>query len=299
MLRKLAIAVAAILAVTPAAAADAWQKLVDPADLAALAQEDGVTVLDIRGAREYATAHVPGAINMPYPAWRGPAENPGEPLTDERLTEVMRAAGLEPGERVVVTHAGIDRTDFGAAARVYWTLKSAGLEEIAILNGGVRGWIAEGRPLSVEPTKPEPSKASFALSEEWMATRRDVAATVAGERPATLLDARTEAFYAGEKKHKAAEKPGTAPGARNLVHETWFGDDATRISPAERVAALADASDVPRGEVVSFCNTGHWAATNWFALSELAGREDVKLYPESMVGWGNSGGTLVEGGSAD
>ena len=40
---------------------------------------------------------------------------------------------------------------------------------------------------------------------------------------------------------------------------------------------------------MSFCNTGHWAATNWFALSELAGIENVKLYPESLVGWSHAG----------
>ena len=40
---------------------------------------------------------------------------------------------------------------------------------------------------------------------------------------------------------------------------------------------------------MSFCNTGHWAATNWFALSEVAGIEGVRMYPESMVGWSNAG----------
>jgi thiosulfate/3-mercaptopyruvate sulfurtransferase len=40
---------------------------------------------------------------------------------------------------------------------------------------------------------------------------------------------------------------------------------------------------------VSFCNTGHWAATNWFVLSEVIGQKDVKLYPESMVGWSRTG----------
>ncbi len=40
---------------------------------------------------------------------------------------------------------------------------------------------------------------------------------------------------------------------------------------------------------ISFCNTGHWAATNWFVLSELLGHKDVKLYPESVVDWSNAG----------
>ena len=51
------------------------------------------------------------------------------------------------------------------------------------------------------------------------------------------------------------------------------------------VAAQAGAADAP---AVSFCNTGHWAATNWFVMSEIAGNKEVKLYPESIVGWSKS-----------
>ena len=59
---------------------------------------------------------------------------------------------------------------------------------------------------------------------------------------------------------------------------------------ARRVHRLAEAEGfADADQLVSFCNTGHWAATNWFALSELAGIDNVKLYPESMVGWSNAG----------
>ncbi|MDC3348441.1 hypothetical protein OAV60_03885, partial [Paracoccaceae bacterium] len=47
------------------------------------------------------------------------------------------------------------------------------------------------------------------------------------------------------------------------------------------------------GPVVSFCNTGHWAATNWFMMSEVQGMDGVKLYPESMVGWTKAGEAVV------
>jgi thiosulfate/3-mercaptopyruvate sulfurtransferase len=41
----------------------------------------------------------------------------------------------------------------------------------------------------------------------------------------------------------------------------------------------------PAQETVAFCNTGHWAATDWFALSEVLGQKNVKMYPGSMVSW--------------
>ncbi|HSF93908.1 MAG TPA: sulfurtransferase, partial [Thermohalobaculum sp.] len=106
------------------------------------------------------------------------------------------------------------------------------------------------------------------------------------------------AFYKGEKKHPAASRPGTLPQALSLPEGTWFEKSETEITAADRVAELAKEagySGETSTELVSFCNTGHWAATNWFALSEMAGIEGVKLYPESMVGWSNSGGEVVNG----
>lgn len=291
MRRLFALAAAALMVVASAATAAEWKKVLAPAELAALAGEGGVTVIDIRPPREYLTAHVPGAINAPYPAWRGPAENPGAPLTDAALTQLLRGLGLTAESRAVVTHAGIDATDFGAAARVYWTLKSAGLTEIAILNGGVRGWIVAGRELSVTPSAAKPSKASFTLSGDWMADRDTVAAIVAGEREATLVDARPDPFRTGKKAHPAAKAPGTLPGSQQVLFDSWFEKGGPEIGLVDKVKALAEA-EAPGagGETVSFCNTGHWAAINWFALSEMAGRENVRLYPESMVGWTGAGG---------
>jgi thiosulfate/3-mercaptopyruvate sulfurtransferase len=69
----------------------------------------------------------------------------------------------------------------------------------------------------------------------------------------------------------------------------WFTSGPTAIDPASAQKLLADSGFKKDATLVSFCNTGHWAATNWFALSELAGAENVKLYPESMVDWSNAG----------
>ncbi len=59
------------------------------------------------------------------------------------LQEALRAAGLEKDRPVLVVHAGASETDFGAAARVYWTLKTAGFPQLAVLNGGYEGWVAD------------------------------------------------------------------------------------------------------------------------------------------------------------
>ena len=276
------------------AVAAAWDKLIGPDALSGLIQGGDVIVLDIRGADAYADGHVAGALNAPYGSWRGPKDNPGARLSDAQLTERMQSLGLEPGDRVVVTYQGKNTTDFGAAARVYWTLKSAGLTEIAILNGGISSWVKAGKGLSHQAVAAERSDAVFALADDWMITREGVEDVLAGARQSTMIDARPLAFWKGEKKHPAASRAGTLDGALQITHDSWFPGSTTELTAADRVMQIArDAGYQADGkEMVSFCNTGHWAATNWFALSELAGVEGVKLYPESMVGWANAGGAL-------
>ncbi len=291
-MKRIFVAVAALALAAGTAAADEWNKLVGPQDLAALS---GVTIVDIRDKDAYAAAHVPGAVNVPYGLWRGPAENPGAVISDAALTEVLQQAGLDHGDKVVITPAGTDQTDFGAAARVYWTLKSAGFPQIAILNGGVESWVAAGQPTSTETPAITPSTDTFALSDRWMIDREGIAAVVNGERRATLVDARPTDFYRGETKHKAASAPGTLKGAQSLPFAKFFEGENTSIAEGTRISSAAEDVGGDSDEIVSFCNTGHWAATNWFALSELAGKDNVKLYPESMVGWVNNGGEVVTG----
>jgi thiosulfate/3-mercaptopyruvate sulfurtransferase len=236
-------------------------------------------------------------VSVPYGRWRGPAENPGAPISDEALTTLLRGAGIERDTPVVVVYQGETQSDFGAAARVYWTLKSAGIERIAILNGGFKAWQSAGLPVSTEPTVPVPSTITATLSPTWTATVEDVTAASRGDGGAVLVDARPEAFFRGETKHEAASVAGTLANAVNLVHARWFAPEQTTISAPDAAITRARelAAQAQGAPIVSFCNTGHWAATNWFALSEIAGIENVRMYPESMVGYTRRGLPVVAG----
>ncbi len=278
------------------------KKLLTPAQLIEMA-DGNVTILDIRGPGAYAEGHVDGAVNAPYGLWRGPREDPGRRLSDEQLTMLLQSLGVTPEKPVIVTYAGKSDTDFGAAARVYWTLKSAGVQQIAILNGGLQAWAEAGLTLSTDPVAAEPSQMQARLSDQWLLTRDGVLDVVEGRSDAHLVDARPLEFFEGDAKHGAAAQAGTLEGALNLVHSSWFGPDHYKMistpEAAEEIARNAGYDGTPGdGEVlVSFCNTGHWAATNWFALSEIAGIENVKLYPESMVGWSNALMPMVNTGA--
>lgn len=282
--------VAGLFATTAAGAQEAaFGPLVSADDLKPALGE--VEVVDIRaeGDDGYGGGHIEGAVNAPYSLFRGPGENPGAVPSETELSETLGALGLETGDRVVVAYQGEDATDFGAAARVYWTLKSSGFDDISILNGGINAWEEAGNTLSTEPVEPAPSEIEVTWNDRWTATADEVQSVLDGEEEALLLDARSESFWNGEQAHPSAAKPGTIPQSQYFEHSGWFSDGPA-IVDATAARRLAEEQDFTgASEIISFCNTGHWAATNWFALSELAGVENVTLYPESVVGWSNAG----------
>ncbi|WP_226623424.1 sulfurtransferase [Alloyangia pacifica] len=277
------------LTATGALAADLGP-LVTPAELdTALAAESAPVVLDIRGDG-YEDGHIAGAVSAPYGLFRGPKDNPGATVPVDQLETTYEELGLAPDAPVVIVSQGDTDTDFGAAARVYWTLKSSGFTELSILNGGAQAWVNTGLPLSKDAVTPEPTELDITWNDAWTAETPEVADVVDGGHEALLLDARPAAFYEGKKAHGAAAKPGTLPGAENYAYTQFFQSGATAIGQIADVQELKASLGIADGEeVVSFCNTGHWAATNWFALSEMAGIESVKLYPGSMVEYSQTG----------
>src|SRR5256885_15849328 len=81
----------------------------------------------------------PRSTLFPYTTlFRSPATNPGELPELPKLTELVQSLGLTPATHAIVVSTGADATDFGAAARVYWTLKLLGLKELSVLNGGMK-----------------------------------------------------------------------------------------------------------------------------------------------------------------
>jgi thiosulfate/3-mercaptopyruvate sulfurtransferase len=277
------------LTATTAFAADLGP-LIAPADLIATSEQP--IVLDIRG-EGFETGHIEGAVSAPYSLFRGPADNPGQIPAVEQLEILFERLGLDPMRSVVIVSQGDTDTDFGAAARVYWTLKSSGFTELSVLNGGATAWVNAGFPLAIQTSQPIPTDIDVMWSNTWTADTAAVERVVAGEGGGKLIDARPAAFFEGKNAHAAAARPGTLPGAQSLPYTEFFRPGATAISNDIDVSELKTSLGIEAGDaVVSFCNTGHWAATNWFAMSELAGLENVKLYPGSMVEYSQTDGEM-------
>ena len=266
----------------------AAQPLLTPEALSPLLQEPQVRVIDIRDPKGFAAGHIPGAVNAPYGKWRGPASNPGELPDQPKLVELVQSLGLTPQTHAVVVSTGKDATDFGAMARVYWTLKSLGLTELSIVNGGMQAWNAAKLPTSTMPIKVAPSTYAPTFDARWLSTREQVQQHVRLSN-AVLVDSRPDAFYQGKTQAPAAKLAGTLPGAVQLDFNQWFVPGSSTFVDTAKAKEIAAKVHLPEGqEAVAFCNTGHWAATDWFGLSEVAGIPNVKLYAGSMVDWTQS-----------
>jgi len=290
-LTTLGIAVATVLA-APLASASV-PPLVDNEWLGDRLQDDSVAIIDVRSPIDngdeiaFSDGHIPGAADGGYAdtAWRAERDGViGQLPPIESLEDLIGALGVDNADTVVVVPAGTGPTDFGSAARVYWTFKALGHDAVTILNGGYRGWVAADQPIATGQPRVEPASFEADLQSRMLVSTSDVENAEA--RGLQLVDARPSAFFEGERKHPAARVAGTLATAINLPHSAFGADgDVWRFDSSRVQTAIDGVSLGSNRRPVSFCNTGHWATTTWFALSEVRGIDNVGLYDGSMVAW--------------
>jgi len=199
--------------------------------------------------------------------------------TTSALEKLIGETGIDEDSHVVIVPAGVSASDFGAAARIYWTLKVAGHPAVSILDGGFAGWLAAAYPVESGNRLPSPKIFSVKLDQSLLAE----VGRVERNTGATLVDARPASFFDGKEKAPASKAYGHIPGAMNVDSASFYDPATNRLRSREELAAIARA--IPSGPVVAYCNTGHWAATDWFVLSAILGWPDVRLYDGSMVEW--------------
>jgi thiosulfate/3-mercaptopyruvate sulfurtransferase len=285
-----AAAVVVLAAGVPARAAGATP-LVSVDWLAAHRGDADVVVLDIRsvvdggGAETFAQGHIPGAVHSDYDkaGWR--VTRDGVPFrlpSVAQLEKLIGELGIDEDNHVVVVPAGVHASDFAAAARVYWTLKVAGLAQVSILDGGFAAWTAQpGNAVERGPHPPSPKIFTATVDQALVAATADVEQAEHNGTP--LVDARPAQFFLGRDKSPQVALYGHIAQAINVDHAAFYDPATNRLRPAADLARIA--AQVPAGPAITYCNTGHWAATDWFVLSEILGRKNTRVYDGSMAAW--------------
>ncbi|WFM72120.1 sulfurtransferase [Halomonas sp. CKK8] len=271
--------------------------LVDAAWLDSQLGSDDLVVLDVRSAiddggdrESFEAARIPGSRYSSYTdaGWREDRDGVAGlmPAVDD-LEALIGGLGIDNDDTVVVVSSGTGPTDFGSAARVYWTFKALGHDEVTILNGGFAGWEQQGfETASGTASDPDAVDFSATLQEQLLATTDEVEAAREADET-TLVDARPPAFYRGETQSPAARVPGTIPGSVNLPHDGSLEarDGAYFLQPDSLKARIDELGLDQEAPTVAFCNTGHWAASGWFQLSEIGGLKNTTMYDGSMAAW--------------
>jgi thiosulfate/3-mercaptopyruvate sulfurtransferase len=259
-------------------------------------------LIDLRlpadGGRDgYEAGHIPSAVFSDYAGdgWRVKIGNaPGMLPSAAHLAALFARLGIAPEDHVVLVPVGSSANDLAASARAYWTLMHAGHDAVSILDGGTRGWQAAGHPLETGWVKPKTVSAyPVTFCPGW---RSDAAATLAtlNDRSTALVDGRSASYFSGAEKAGEAGRAGHIPGAIHSDYAALFDPARNGLRPRADLEALL--ARIPPGPVISYCNTGHTAALNWFVLSAVFGRPDVTLYDGSMTDWTQDESRPVETG---
>ena len=249
-----------------------------------------------RNARaEYEAAHIPGARFFDIDEiadHRSPLPHMAPPV--EKFMSRMRALGVGDGHQVVV----YDTTGVFSAPRVWWTFCLMGKRDVAVLDGGLPKWRAEGRPLTDIPPVIRDRHMTTARQPKLVRDVTEVArAAKLGTH--TILDARAPARFAGTAPEpRAGLRSGHIPGAKNVFYKDLLAPDGTMLPLADlrRVFAAAGA-DLDR-PVITTCGSGISAAILSLALERI-GKTDHALYDGSWVEWGSYDDLPIATGPAD
>ena len=233
------------------------------------------------GESQYREAHIPGALFASLDRDLSAAKtgkNGRHPLPDPKnFGAWLGRCGVKPGEQVVC----YDAANGAMAARLWWMLRWVGHDAVAVLDGGLSKWQAEGRPVTAELPAIAPTSYAVHLRADMAVDVSSIAKTL---RKRMLLDARAPARYRGEQE-PIDPVAGRIPGAHNRFNMDNVRGDGRFKSPDElkRDFQQVLGTHAP-SEVVNYCGSGVAACHNLLAM-ELAGLKGGKLYAGSWSEW--------------
>lgn len=236
---------------------------------------------DARGREHYYSGHIPGAQYIDLPTELSGQRNVREgrhPLpSHDDFEEALRRAGVHNDSRVVI----YDDSGNTSAARAWWLMRWAGKENVYLLDGGLKAWIAEGEDLAVGPGNPV-ERGDFTFALDHMRTA-DIDETEVSPAEGVLIDVRAAERYAGHTEPMDS-RAGHIPGAVNLPTASFL-DESGRFLPAERLRQMfADVGVTSGRDTVVYCGSGIHAC-HALAAMEIAGIEAGRLFPGSWSQW--------------
>ncbi len=264
--------------------------LVDPAWLALHLDDPNVRVVEVDvSPTAYNDWHIDGAVL--WDIYTDLKDGDYRAVDRAAVERLIDRSGIGPGTTVVF---------YGyAPALGVWLLALHGHRDARVLNCSRAAWRADGRPWTTTPAEPVPT--GYRLDDgagHVRARLADVRAAI-GQPGVTLLDVRSRAEYDGERFWPSGGmqpdgRAGHIPGAVHQPLDGLFRADGSFHEAAELRSLFPAVELDGDDELITYCTIGGRAATAWFVLTRLLGRDRVRVYDGSWAEWGRTAEAPVE-----
>ncbi len=246
-------------------------------------------------AGEYDTAHVPGAVFLDLDASSDRTSSLPHmlPSADE-FAERMSALGLNDADDIVVYDGSGSNL---SAARAWWMFRAFGHQRVAVLDGGIRKWRREGRP--VESGVPAPAPGRFTARPPGPAVRDlEQVRRAAQTGSEQIVDMRSAGRFAAiQPEPRPGLRGGHIPGSRNLPYDELVDENGILLPPEALRRRISTAGIDPTHPIIATCGSGVSACALIHAL-HLLGHDQATLYDGAWTEWGGRADTPVETGPA-
>jgi thiosulfate/3-mercaptopyruvate sulfurtransferase len=234
------------------------------------------------GAAEFRAKHIPDAVFFDIDLIADHEQDLPHMLPNpEALAKAMSALGLGDGMRFVV----YDALGLYAAARVWWTLRAYGVEDVRILEGGLPKWIKEGRRVETGDAHPKPRVFTPRIADKFVASLAEVRAALASGS-AQVVDARpAERFRGAVPEPRSGVRSGRMPGSLNLPFVDIIEHGSLKPPEALKATFAEHKIDLQK-PIITTCGSGVTAAILALAVEEAGGKVEG-LYDGSWAEWGS------------
>ena len=260
----------ALATAVPALANNTPSLIIPQAQFEQISRQDGVKVLDIRSAAEYAKGHIPGAINLPWQELNV-SERDGirnEYADDAQIEKALSSVGISYDDTILIYGAT------SMAGRTFVVLEYAGFDKLHVLDGGITQF--KGK-LTTKATPVTPSEFKLTKKRENRVEKSDVEQRIASGN-SVIIDGR----------FLAASEDGVIPTAQAIPVTDFMDKKTSKILDRDQVLAeLASKGITPDKEVISYCGSGAFASSSYLFLKDL-GFENVRFYDKSWDEWSRS-----------
>ncbi len=260
--------------------------LIEAEALLELTNRESVKIIDFRNEKAYIENHIDGAINF----WRDQIEDHTYPYNGmmakaDSLALLLGSLGISDKDQLIV----YDDRGSCDAARFWWVMQNYDFENVKILNGGLKAWIAAGGGVTTKVAVRKASK--FRLPEKpsfrYLIDRYDMQKIMTGSGLERIIDTRTGDEYSGKRQKAGASFGGRIPGSQHIDWTEAIDYEGTlkfksKVELEKIYGTLKISQDDP---IIAYCHTGVRSALTTFVLTQLLDYKNVKNYDGSWTEW--------------